>query len=76
MTINPRKKNETLKMVKKSIPTNKISNKNGRLARWFMEKIYRGNPPLLWECPEGHRWKATLESIIKKPVCPSCTHEH
>ena len=30
---------------------------------------------LLWECPEGHRWKATPDNVINgKTWCPTCAN--
>lgn len=39
-----------------------------------LSKRYRGNiTPLLWECSEGHRWKASPGSIrINGSWCPKC----
>lgn len=45
---------------------------NYRIAKWFSDTVKKGKPALLWECSEGHRWRATPESFVRDPICPLC----
>ncbi len=48
---------------------------NHRIGKWFSEIIMEGEISVYWECPNGHRWKATPDSFRHEQNCPICqTH--
>lgn len=42
-----------------------------------LSKTYtNGRRKLLWECSEGHRWKAIFNSVERGTWCPHCAGQH
>jgi hypothetical protein len=44
-----------------------------RGGRCLSDTYVNNNTPLLWECKEGHRWKAQANNIGTGKWCPTCS---
>ena len=45
----------------------------GERGGYFRSKRYYGSGKKhLWECAEGHRWKATFNNVQQGRWCPLC----
>ncbi len=47
-----------------------------RQGKCLSEKYTNSTTKLLWQCSEGHIWKAIPASIINRRWCPKCAFKH
>ncbi len=50
---------------------NEVAKKRG--GKCLSNKYLNSNSKLLWECAEGHQWKAIFYNIISGTWCPKCS---
>ncbi len=60
------------------MPRRKVSDDYRNLAEergfvWLGPEVSNSVTPTEWQCPEGHRWQATYESMRSGNGCPQCS---